>query len=132
MSFLANVFLGKCLLGKCRLGKYLSGQMSFWAYVVWANVLLVKRCIGKCLWANVSGQTSPGQMSWIHFYLLVSIFHNCRDFLQIFVDFLLKRRFSRKGGGYHFLCRAGRVGTLIQTYDPLWSGCISQALQLHY
>jgi hypothetical protein len=38
-----NVFLGKCL----------SGQMSFWANVVWANVLLGKRRMGKWLWANV-------------------------------------------------------------------------------
>jgi hypothetical protein len=43
--------------------------MSFWvnvvwANVVWANVLLGKRRMGKCLWTNVSGQTSYGQMSW--------------------------------------------------------------------
>jgi hypothetical protein len=49
MSFWANVFLG---------------QMSFWPNVVWANVLLGKRCMSKCLWANVSGQMSYGQMSW--------------------------------------------------------------------
>jgi hypothetical protein len=40
------------------MGKCLSGQMSFWANVVWANVLLGKRrkgqmalgkrCMGKC------------------------------------------------------------------------------------
>jgi hypothetical protein len=81
MSFWANVLLGKCLLGKCRfgqmsiwanvfwanvfLGKCLSGQMSFWANVVWANVPLGKRRMGKWLWANVSGQTSYEQMSFL-------------------------------------------------------------------
>jgi hypothetical protein len=47
MSILANVFLGKCLLGRCLLGKCRSRQMS----------------LGKCLWANSSGQMSYGQMS---------------------------------------------------------------------
>jgi hypothetical protein len=41
--------------------------MSFWANVVWANVLLGKRRMGKCLWVNVSGQMSYGQMSWNHY-----------------------------------------------------------------
>jgi hypothetical protein len=58
MSFWANVFLGKRLLGKRLMGKCPSGQMYFWANVFWANVVL-----GKCLWANVSGQMSYGQMS---------------------------------------------------------------------
>jgi hypothetical protein len=46
------------------LGKCLSGQVSFWANVVWANTLLGKRRMGKCLCSNVSGQMSYGQMSW--------------------------------------------------------------------
>jgi hypothetical protein len=37
--------------------------VSFWANVVWAKVLLGKRCMGKCLWANVSGQMLYGQTS---------------------------------------------------------------------
>jgi hypothetical protein len=56
MSFWANVFLGKRLMGKRLMGKCPSGQMSFWADVFWANVVL-----GKCLWANVSGQMSLGK-----------------------------------------------------------------------
>jgi hypothetical protein len=38
--------------------------MSFWANVVWANVTMGKRCMGKCLWANVSGQMSLGKCLW--------------------------------------------------------------------
>jgi hypothetical protein len=72
LPFWANVSLGKCLSWQSSfwanvfLGKCLSGQTSFWANVVWANVLLGKRRMGKCLWANVSGQMSYGQMSWNH------------------------------------------------------------------
>jgi hypothetical protein len=61
MSFWANVFWAN-VFRKCRL----HGQMSFWANVVWANVLLGERRMGKWLRANVSGQTSYGQMSWNH------------------------------------------------------------------
>jgi hypothetical protein len=46
------------------LGKRPSGQMSFWANVFWANVVLGQMSLGKCLWANVSGQMSYGQMSY--------------------------------------------------------------------
>jgi hypothetical protein len=63
MSFWANVFRGKRLLGKCLMGKCPSGQMSFWAYVFWADVFWANVFLGKCLWANVSGQMSYGQMS---------------------------------------------------------------------
>jgi hypothetical protein len=40
----------------------------FWADVFWANVVLGKcrsgqMYLGKCIWANVSGQMSYGQMS---------------------------------------------------------------------
>jgi hypothetical protein len=38
--------------------------MSFWANVVWKNILLGKRSIGKCLWANVFGQMSLGKCLW--------------------------------------------------------------------
>jgi hypothetical protein len=37
--------------------------MSFWANVVWANVFWANVVLGKCLWANVSGQMLYGQMS---------------------------------------------------------------------
>jgi hypothetical protein len=88
--FLGKCLLGKCLLGKCCsgqmsfwanvfwanvfLGKYLFGQMSSGQMSIWANVflgkcllgkwLLGKFVLGKCLWANVSGQLSYGQMSY--------------------------------------------------------------------
>jgi hypothetical protein len=58
MSFWAILFLGKCLLVKCP-----SGQMSFWANVFWANVFWANVDLGKCLWANVSGQMSLGKFS---------------------------------------------------------------------
>jgi hypothetical protein len=81
MSFWANVFLGKCLSGQMsfwanvfwanvfwanvHLGKCLSGQMSSGQMLFWANVVL-----GKCIWLNVSGQMSYGQISyhrvWVH------------------------------------------------------------------
>jgi hypothetical protein len=63
MSFWANVFLGKRLLGKCLIGKCPSGQMSFWANVFWADVFWANVVLGKCLWANVSGQMLYGQIS---------------------------------------------------------------------
>jgi hypothetical protein len=89
LSFCANVSLGKCPCGQRSSGqmsfwanvflvKCLSGQMSFWSNVVWANVTMGKRRMGKCLWVNVSGQTSSGQMSWNRFKLLSVIF--CRFF----------------------------------------------------
>jgi hypothetical protein len=39
--------------------------MSFWANVVWANVLLGKRRLGKCLWANVvwANVMEPGEFA---------------------------------------------------------------------
>jgi hypothetical protein len=58
MSFWANVFLDKLLLGKCP-----SEQMSLWANVFWADVFWANVVLGKCLWANVSGQMSYGQIS---------------------------------------------------------------------
>jgi hypothetical protein len=66
MSFWANVFSSKCLSGQMLSGQMSSGQMSFWANVVWASVTMGKRRMGKCLWADVSGQMSYGQMPWNH------------------------------------------------------------------
>jgi hypothetical protein len=65
-DFWANVHLGKCLSGQMSSGQMSSGQMSFWANVFWANVFWANVGLGKCLWANVSGQTSYGQMSYHH------------------------------------------------------------------
>jgi hypothetical protein len=71
MSFWENVLLGERLLGKC-----IFGLMSFWANVFWANVfwanvlwanvhmvkcLCGQMSLGKCLWANASGQMSLGK-----------------------------------------------------------------------
>jgi hypothetical protein len=76
ISFCVNVFWANVFLGKCLSGQMSSGQISFWANVfranvvwanvfwanvVWANVLLRKRRMGKCILANVSGQTSYGK-----------------------------------------------------------------------
>jgi hypothetical protein len=67
-SFLANFLLGKCLLGKCLFGQMSSGQtsygqMSIWANVFWADVFWANVVLGKCIWANISGQMSYEQMS---------------------------------------------------------------------
>jgi hypothetical protein len=50
-------FWANVLLGKFLLSKCLSGQISFWANVFWSNVVWANVFLGNCL----SGQMSSGQ-----------------------------------------------------------------------
>jgi hypothetical protein len=93
MSFWANVLLGKPPSGQTCSGQTSSGQMFFWANVFLGKRLLGKRLmgkcllnrcllgkccfrqmsLGKCLWANVSGQMLYGQMSGHHVICLRAV-----------------------------------------------------------
>jgi hypothetical protein len=63
MFIWANVFLDKCLSGETSSWQMSSGQISFCANV---SAQMSPR---KCLWANVSGQMSWGQMTYHRKYV---------------------------------------------------------------